>query len=340
MIPDRTPSQARHERHDNDTVETIAARCPFCFSRSSSAIDELSAVDGPVWRVVGCDDCGQRFTNPRPRSEDWRRFYREDYKPHQLKIKTERWHSRLRRRLDRWLLDWYRGYSATDHSHSRRRWATLLSPLVGGMLDPYIPPRHGEGMLLDVGCGPGRYLARMRELGWDVLGLDRSRWAAETARTHFGVPVVVDTLPSEELPAGEFDLVTAWEVLEHLDRPRQALAGIRELLRPTGRLMLTVPNQDGWAAKTFGSAWVGLDLPRHLTHFSPKTLARMLQAEHFEIVHLATLGQSGWIRHSARAFPFGSKLRLFGSKLISRIASGLAVKRDAGESIYVIATPK
>jgi 2-polyprenyl-3-methyl-5-hydroxy-6-metoxy-1,4-benzoquinol methylase len=195
-------------------------------------------------------------------------------------------------------------------------------------------------MLLDVGCGSGAYLARMRALGWDVLGIDRSARTAEQARRRFGVSVVVGTIPTAELPTDKFDLVTAWQVLEHLDRPRQALSFIREALRPRGRFLLTVPNQSGWAARHFGPAWVGLDLPRHLAHFTPETLPRMLAAEGFRIIHQSTLGQSGWIRHSARATSrLGTRWqqRVFRSKILSRAISAWNVRRGRGESLFVVA---
>jgi 2-polyprenyl-3-methyl-5-hydroxy-6-metoxy-1,4-benzoquinol methylase len=192
------------------------------------------------------------------------------------------------------------------------------------------------GRLLDVGCGSGAYLARMQQLGWEVVGVERAVRMAEQIRTRLGIPVVAAGLPSNDLPVGHFDLVTAWQVLEHMERPRQALACIRKLLRAGGRLALTVPNQSGWAARWFGPAWVGLDLPRHLVHFTPATLARMLESEGFSVVHQTTIGSSGWIRKSAR---LGGPLhqRVFALKSLSRLASAYACHQAAGESIYVIA---
>ena len=182
----------------------------------------------------------------------------------------------------------------------------------------------------------------MRELGWDVLGIERSARAAEHARATFGVSVVEGTIPCPELPRGEFDLITAWQVLEHVDRPRQTLAGMRELLRPQGRLMLTVPNQSSWAASIFGPAWAGLDLPRHLSHFTPQTLRRMVEAEGFRVSHLTTLRHAGWIRHSARhATRANGRIRhwTLRTKPVSRLVSAWACLRGNGESIYLVARP-
>jgi SAM-dependent methyltransferase len=316
----------------------------MCFGRESSPVKSFGVrATAPPWRVVACRDCRQMYTNPRPRFADLWALYPTDYPPHQPRQKQHRWHTQLGRRLQAWLLTQYRGYPSGQTASSWGRLLTVtLAPVMSRRLDPYVLPPHGDQNLLDIGCGSGQYLARMKELGWTVVGLDASQTAAENAQRRFGVPVVCDTFPSARLPTGTFDLTTMWQVLEHLDRPRQALAAIRVLLRPGGRLVLTVPNTGSWSAKRFGPAWVGLDLPRHLTHFTAESLHRMLAAEGFRVIHSATLGQSGWIRHSAhRAARLGEPMgvRWLTAKLPSRIASAIAARRGAGESLYVVAEP-
>ena len=224
--------------------------------------------------------------------------------------------------------------------------AVMFERFARPFLDAYTPPLHGGRRLLDVGCGVGDYLDRMRRLGWTVLGIERSSRAAQIARSHFGAPVLAADFPRVDLAKYSFDLVTAWQVLEHLDRPRLALARIAELLAPDGRLMLTVPNSTGWAAKLFGPAWIGWDAPRHVTHFTAETLRRMLEGAGFTVLHLGTLSQSGWVRHSAaRALanphpcvPLGArKLRLLGRRAVSRWCAAVGVQHDAGETLYVVA---
>lgn len=346
--PAMSPRESHREAPANESgagpPRTLRARCPQCFSRRGEAVERFAPLASTQpWCIVRCADCGQMYTNPRPPYDDWEQYYPEDYPAHQLHKKPVRWHSGLRRFRDRCLLQLYRGYWMDRPLSRRGRWlALLLAPALTPFLDPYILPRHGEGHLLDFGCGNGRYLARMQALGWDVVGIDRSARVAEQARRHFGVPVIVGTVPTAELPARRFDLITAWEVLEHTDRPRQTLAGLRPLLCRGGRLVLTVPNQDGWGARLFGPAWAGLDLPRHLHHFTPASLSAMLRAEGFRVVTLTTLSHSGWLRHSARraaALGLRRPCRLFASKTLSRLLSHLAVRRGAAESIYVVAEP-
>lgn len=327
---------------ESEAVDHTMSRCPMCFSRDATVVATfLPTVPFSPWRVAACRDCNQMYTCPRPKRLDWARLYPPDYPPHQIPRKRPRWDSQWRVRLERWLLACYRGYSESKHHSSKTQFfAVLFAPLLSRRLDPFILPAHGQKRLLDIGCGSGRYLSRMQALGWRVLGIDASPAAASRSETESRVPVIADVFPSEKLSSESFDLITMWQVLEHLDRPRMALRAVRRLLRPSGRLVLTVPNQDSWAAKRFGPAWVGLDLPRHLSHFTNASVIAMLTCEGFHVVHQTTLGHSGWIRHSARrAQRIGEPVGAcrFASRFVSRLASAWAVARNAGESIYVVA---
>jgi 2-polyprenyl-3-methyl-5-hydroxy-6-metoxy-1,4-benzoquinol methylase len=320
-------------------------RCPLCFSRQAEFVTAPIGADGST--VVECADCAMMFTSPRPEPEAFNAYYPPDYPQHNLKPRRRRWHTPLREAWQRWLLLSYRGYGESGPA-GRQAGAMLFERFARPFLDAYTPPLHGRRRLLDVGCGVGDYLDRMRRLGWTVLGVERSERAASIARSHFGAPVLQADFPRVELARQSFDLVTAWQVLEHLDRPRQALARIAELLAPDGRLMLTVPNAEGWAAKIFGPAWIGWDAPRHVTHFTADTLRTMLEAEGYAILHLGTLSQSGWIRHSARraianphpAVPLGTrKLQFLTRKAVSRWCATVGVRHEAAETLYVIARP-
>jgi 2-polyprenyl-3-methyl-5-hydroxy-6-metoxy-1,4-benzoquinol methylase len=267
------------------------------------------------------------YTDPQPPAEAWEILYPDDYPPHQVKASEGEGHgSRL--------------------LSPRKRLALQLAPALSRWIDPYLVPLKrrddgAPGKLLDVGCGSGKYLARMKSLGWDVLGIDYSERAAQTAQSAYGVDVRVGTVPNKELPVAAFDLVTAWQVLEHLQRPRQALAGIRSLLKPDGVFILSVPNQAGWAARYFGPDWIGLDVPRHLSHFTPASLLAMLRSEGFHVQHLSTICQSGWIRQSARTAlqtRKGRRLRWLTSHTVSSMVSRWAQRSNQAESIYAIAS--
>ena len=104
---------------------------------------------------------------------------------------------------------------------------------------------RGPGSILDVGCGRGDLIQLFQERGWNALGTQVSRTAAEAARRLRGVEVVIGELPALSLAPQSFDVVTFLHVLEHLDRPGDYLSEARSLLRPGGLLVIEVPNCAG-----------------------------------------------------------------------------------------------
>ncbi len=91
------------------------------------------------------------------------------------------------------------------------------------------------------------------------------------SRDRYGVDVVVGDAVTADIE-GPFDVVTMWHVLEHLPEPVAALERAAELLAPGGRLIVSVPNNDSWQARLGGDDWLHLDIPRHIYHFTPRSL--------------------------------------------------------------------
>jgi SAM-dependent methyltransferase len=150
---------------------------------------------------------------------------------------------------------------------------------------------------LEIGCGDGHLLAALQALGWRVLGIERSADAAMEAQRR-GVGACVADPTNLGLPAASSDLVIFWHVLEHLDDPHGALREARRLLRDGGRLVVAAPNLASWQARLLGSRWYHLDVPRHLFHFTPQTLERLLLETGFQPVawsfHQPAYELRGW----------------------------------------------
>jgi SAM-dependent methyltransferase len=230
--------------------------CPLCGHAAAAPVVEApdpTPGQGGLWfAVVRCLQCSLHYTRPRPDPDSIGRFYPANYRPH-------------RHRSDRPVRRWYPMAAIQGRPCPERR----------------ALPWHGEGRLLDFGCGSGVFLDRMAKQGWHVLGLDSSPATVEFVRTQLGLPAVVGTLPHPDLAPGSFDVVTMWHSLEHVHQPLEVLRQAFRLLVPGGKLFVAVPNIGGWAFRWFGRDWFGLDLPRHLTHFDPGTLTAMLERAGF-----------------------------------------------------------
>jgi len=140
------------------------------------------------------------------------------------------------------------------------------------------------GNLLDVGCSTGLFLNEMRHYGnWRLFGVETNARAAQYARDVLGLEVFTACLEDVPLPPATFDVVTMWDVLEHVLNPRATLVRIRELLTNDGWLLMSVPNGDSIDARLFGQYWIGLDPPRHMSVFTMSSIKRLLNETGFEL---------------------------------------------------------
>lgn len=158
-----------------------------------------------------------------------------------------------------------------------------FNPMVEWLLDTLYNYRARQieqwqkpGKVLDVGCGRGLLLNKLRERGWEPYGTELSEEAASYARDKLSLPVTTQALEEAGFPDNEFDAVILWHVLEHVRSPRAMLREISRILKPGGALLVAVPNFGSWEARWTGKHWFHLDVPRHLTHFTPLTLSRAL----------------------------------------------------------------
>lgn len=132
------------------------------------------------------------------------------------------------------------------------------------------------GSVLDVGCGRGFLLRVFQQNGFDVTGTELSNVACRYAREVLGIPVRVGLLEQLHFPDNIFDVVVMWHVLEHISDPRPTLVEIARILRPGGIFLVGVPNFASPEARLTKADWFHLDIPRHLSHHTPKSLKQAL----------------------------------------------------------------
>jgi 2-polyprenyl-3-methyl-5-hydroxy-6-metoxy-1,4-benzoquinol methylase len=274
--------------------------CPCCGSEVRKPViegqDWSGETPGLCFAVVRCGQCGLQYTNPRPDEASIAAFYAANYRPHRKP--TQR----------RTLRNWYPLGALRGRASERR-----------GL------PWHGQGRLLDFGCGGGSFLARMADQGWKVVGLDVSETTVQTITQKLGLKAHVGTLPHPQLKPCSFDVITMWHSLEHVHQPLATLSAAYELLAPGGRLLIAVPNIQSWPYAWFGKCWFGLDLPRHLTHFEPKTLKRIVELAGFRVESIRHLKHADWLRSSAklagRAGQHSFAQKMFQYKTPARLAA-------------------
>jgi 2-polyprenyl-3-methyl-5-hydroxy-6-metoxy-1,4-benzoquinol methylase len=286
------------------TMETV--NCPLCGGADWTTLVTADDFDAPsprpTFTVVRCGDCGLCFTNPRPDAAEIGRFYAADYLPHQISRQPITAFDHFKINLRELLPIFPRDYERGD-----------FRPL-------------GERRLLDFGCGAGAFLLRMKDRGWTATGLDFSEATVERLRTDLGLNALVGTLPHAALAPNSFDLVTLWHSLEHVHQPLDTLREVHRLLSPGGQVLVAVPNIDSISFAWFHADWFGLDVPRHLTHYSPVTLKTMLEKAGFRVLVRQNTRHSLWFRNSVERARRNGRLRSPATWMQSKFASSAVTR--------------
>jgi len=293
--------------------------------------------------VVKCRDCGFIFTNPRPTPQTIDYFYPNTARYYEPKLEpTASWEGRtgLKNRLLRSVAAHEFGYLFADRlpaflASLARLW--FLNKLFISHLPRHVP----GGRLLDIGCSWGGYLIRMRELGWEVHGVELNDQAARYARETLGLKNVhtgfFDTL---DYPLGFFDVIHMGMVLEHLFNPKEALRSINSLLKDGGQLILSVPDISGVEARLFRDKCYTLHVPQHLSHFTPRTLTRFLEDTGFRVERITHQKSKKDFLKSAEYMPesfFASQLLSFPAKKLllgPTVALLAALGKTSRMSVY------
>ncbi|MBC3759897.1 class I SAM-dependent methyltransferase [Hyunsoonleella sp. SJ7] len=141
---------------------------------------------------------------------------------------------------------------------------------------------YEERKLLDIGCGTGDFLQIAQQNNWKVFGIEpnENARAIANAKTNNSVFEIDELLKFE---ANSFDVITLWHVLEHLPKLKEHISTFKELLKPSGRLIIAVPNYKSYDAKHYKSFWAAYDVPRHLWHFNQESIANLMVKFGFKV---------------------------------------------------------
>ena len=235
--------------------------CPLC--KSGNIFPALSAEDftvsHEVFEIWECHDCTLRFTQKVPGPEEIGKYYQsENYISHS---------------------DTSTGL--INNLYHRVRKKTLIRKKK--LMETFTGQKTGS--ILDVGCGTGAFLHTMKEAGWDVTGLEPDENAAKKAKELYGI----EPLKAEEiynLSPASFDAITMWHVLEHVHDLHGYMQKLKSLLKPGGKLFIAVPNYTSYDAGKYKQFWAAYDVPRHLYHFSPKSMKELFTLHGLQVEKL------------------------------------------------------
>ena len=215
--------------------------------------------DGP-FSVVTCEGCGLTYVTPRLRDASLiEQVYDEGY-----------WSSASA--AERGYSD-YRTAAPLYRKTYRRRLRVVR--------------RHfpKPGRVLDIGCAAGYFLEVMRDEGWDVMGLEPSAAILPQALARLGPERVKGGLLGQvELGEGCYDLITMWDVIEHIPDPVAAVREVGKLLAPGGKFLLETQDVASLAARVLGKRWHHYKHAEHIYHFNRSTLGRMMNEAGFEVL--------------------------------------------------------
>jgi len=144
------------------------------------------------------------------------------------------------------------------------------------------------GSLLDIGCSSGGFLSTLRGGAWKLYGVEMEESTAQKARLTSGAEVFVGAVEVAPFAPESFDVITCFDLLEHVYHPRQFLESVMKWLKPGGVVLTQVPNIQSWEAQLFASYWYGLELPRHISHFSLQSLRHVMRDLGLEELRIAT----------------------------------------------------
>ncbi len=197
--------------------------------------------------IVQCRQCGLVYTDPRPDGHDIVETYQAVEDPLYLEEREGR---------------------VLTFEHHLKPMERLTGPPDGRPL-------------LDVGCYTGVFVEIAGQRGWQAWGVEPSRWAVEQAQKR-GLHVVQGMLDTADLPEGYFDVVTLWDVIEHVTDPKGTLQQARRLLKPNGWIVVHTIDIDSLFARLMGGRWPWL-MEMHIYYFSRRTLRRMLEQCGFRV---------------------------------------------------------
>jgi 2-polyprenyl-3-methyl-5-hydroxy-6-metoxy-1,4-benzoquinol methylase len=243
--------------HPSPHLQTLPT-CPICSSSNLQPFLTLQdhSISKEQFTIQRCTSCDFKFTNPRPDAKSIGRYYQsEDYISH----------TNSKKGVFNQLYQVVRNYTI----HQKTKW---MREIVG----------FRDKTLLDYGCGTGEFLNQLKKEGWRVNGIEADDAAKNLALKNYGLNVMFP-VELKSIPDDMYSIVTLWHVLEHIHELNETIEQFKRILHSKGNLVIAVPNSQSKDAEIYKEHWAAYDVPRHLYHFTEKTIKMLFEKHGFQI---------------------------------------------------------
>ena len=234
--------------------------CPACGSTEIGYVFAAKdyTVSGEQFEIWECRSCTLRFTQDTPDQLSIGSYYKsENYISHSNTSKG--FINSLYKLVRKQTL------------HQKRK---LINEITG----------LKKGRILDLGSGTGAFVNEMHLHGWDAKGLEPDGDARKIAEENYHIKLE-NTDQFYNLTPASFDAITLWHVLEHVHDLHPYLEQLKKVLKQNGKLFVAVPNYTSSDAKKYKQYWAAYDVPRHLYHFSPRSMIQLMNSHQLSIIH-------------------------------------------------------
>jgi SAM-dependent methyltransferase len=231
----------------------MISSCQICNNNDHSSFMAVKDhLQRNKFHLIECNSCGLVSIHPIPSDQKLSEYYRKEY----YALPEKGIVGYLERKLNEAVF-------RTDLKHIERH--------------------SKRGKLLDIGSGNGYFLKFAKENNWQTLGVEMSPDASKYAREQ-KLEILNNSIEDVHLPKNEFEVITMFNVLEHMTNLNSILKKVRDSLKPNGLLVIEVPNIESLQKKVFKNYWCHLDVPRHIFHFKRKSFLRLVGKSGFNVV--------------------------------------------------------
>ena len=300
---------------NNSRTNLVNVSCNLCGGEAATvlfaATDKLdsqpdtfactSPGHGEHYQIVRCGQCGLRYSSPRPNEELLNAEYQQ--------VEDPMYERELEGRL------------TTFHRNLK-----------------FVESFCRTGTILDIGTGMGTFLYLAKLNGWNVNGIEPSHWSAQKAEELYGLQINIGGYSLAPKIHAQLDVVTMWDVIEHVSDPLNTLQVCNQVLKPGGKLIFSTVDAGSAYARITGKAWPWL-MKMHLYYFDRQTMAAYLRKAGFQTLQIRTY------RHTISANYLAYKLRAIGGALPpiaaallnTRMLSGCQITFALGDFMKVVA---